>query len=110
MAHDGVKLCAYTSLYLELCFAPLTGKARTLNLQQRLSVSVLDRKGWVDEGAVLLDPAYRSSWRRLDLQLLQATEAAPASAAVWTYQMDDLHNRRNTKRERERERDSSGYY
>ena len=41
--------------YLKLHFTPFTGPAGSLDPEHRLTVNILDREPWVDEGTVLLD-------------------------------------------------------
>ena len=66
---------------LKLHFTPLAGPAWSLDLEHCLPISILDRKPWVDEGAVLFDVTHHSPGWRLYLHLLQAAEAAPPLTA-----------------------------
>ena len=84
-----IVLCAH----IELHITPLAGPARSLDLEDGLSVCIHDGEPRVDEGAVLLDEAHGCANGGLHLHLLQAAEAAPGVTPVWTDQVDDLQER-----------------
>ena len=78
-------------MYLEFNLTEFAGPAWPLDLEHSLSISILDGKPWVDEGAVLPDPPHSVPRRRLNLHLLQTTETAPSSTPIGTNKMDDLN-------------------
>ena len=76
--------------HIEFHITELASPARSLDLQNGLSVSIHDGEPGVDKGAVLCDVANGISRRGLYLHFLQATEAAPTRAAKRTHQVNYL--------------------